>query len=61
MEIIQMIDIAVTIIGGVVVLLGVIAPFTKATWDDKILLALKGLTNKVKINDNEGTVLIQVK
>ena len=60
-DIMQAFDMALTIIGGVVVILGVISPFTKNTWDDKILLALKGMSSKVKVNKEEGTVLIQVK
>lgn len=50
-----------TVIGGVVTILTVIAPLTKATWDDKILLSFKGLWNSIKIDKTNKTVLLQIK
>jgi len=61
MDFITAIQIFMTALGAIVTLLGIISPFTKSTVDDKILLALKGFTNAVKVNEEEKSVLIQVK
>ena len=61
MDFITGVQTVMTVMGGLVIILGVIAPFTKSTVDDKILLALKGFTNSVKVNETAKTVLIQVK
>jgi hypothetical protein len=61
MDFITLVDAGLTVIGGLVVILGVIAPFTKSTVDDKILLAIKGVVSGVKVNKQEKSVLIQVK
>lgn len=61
MEIIMLLDTIFTGLGILVAILAFIAPLTKATWDDKLLLSLKEFTSKVKLNKAEQTVLIQVK
>lgn len=61
MDVITGIELALKVIGGLVTILAVIAPFTKNTWDDKILLALKSGVSNIKLNKEDKTVLIQIK
>ena len=61
MDFITLVQTFMTALGAIVILLGIVAPFTKSTVDDRILLALKGFTNAVKVNEEEKSVLIQVK
>jgi len=60
-DIIQTIETLFTIVGAGVTVLSIIAPLTKATWDDKLLIGLKRLLNKVKLNKENQTIIIQVK
>lgn len=61
MDVFTAIELVFKIIGGVVTILAVVSPFTKNTWDDKILLGLKGVINSTKLTKEEKTVLIQIK
>ena len=61
MEILTLINLIFSILGGLVTLLAIISPLTKATWDDKVLLFLKGVLNSVKVNNTEKTILINLK
>lgn len=61
MDIIAIVQLLLTIIGGLITLLTIIAPLTPAKWDDKILLALKGIWGAVKVNKSNQTILIKIK
>lgn len=49
MDLLQILDLIVTIAGGLVIALGAIAPLTPATWDDKIVESLKSFVSFVKV------------
>ena len=61
MDIIAIVQLLLTVIGGLITLLTIIAPLTSAKWDDKVLLALKGIWGAVKINKSNQTILIKIK
>ena len=61
MDVILALQNFMTIVGGLITLLTIIAPLTPSKWDDKILISLKALWNGVKISDKDSTVLITVK
>ena len=61
MEIITIIQNGLAIIGGIVTLLGIIAPLTNTEWDDKLLLKLKSFLNKTKVNKKNKSILISLK
>lgn len=58
MEIIHIIDIALTVIGAATVALKVIAPMTKTLKDDKVLNFLKKLLAMVSLNVDDKTLNI---
>ena len=61
MDIMAIIQMILTIIGGLITILTIIAPLTPAKWDDKVLLALKGIWSAVKVNKADQTILINIK
>lgn len=61
MDIMTIIQTILTTIGALTALLTIIAPLTPSTWDDKLLIALKGVWNSVKVNKKQQTILINIK
>lgn len=61
MEVMQIIELGLTVIGGATILLNVIAPLTKNVKDDKILLFLKKVLAAVSVNVDDKTLNINSK
>ena len=55
-DIINIVNIALTIVGGVSVVLGIVAPLTKNVKDDKILFWIKKVLSMVSVNVNDKTM-----
>ena len=61
MDIVNIIQIALPVIGGATVLLNMIAPLTKWKGDDKILAFLKKFLEVVSLNIKEDSSKVEIK
>ena len=60
-DIMNWVQIALTVIGGASVILGVIAPLTKSRADDKILYWIKKILSVTSVNLEDKTLGIRTK
>ena len=59
-DIMQIISIGLTVIGGATVLFNIVAPLTEATWDNKVLEVLKSILGAVSLNRDSSKITIKL-
>ena len=60
-DIMAILSIGLSVIGGATVLFRIVAPLSKASWDNKVLKVLESILGAVALNKDNSKIEIKVK
>ena len=60
MDVIQIMNIVLSVIGGATIAFRLLAPLTESKKDDKVLQVLETILRRVAFNKDEGTIKVRI-